>query len=104
MARIALLSALIITPLFILADAWLPDVQNLLPLDPLIGNGLLPAIFLLITIAGFYYGIKKHFNADVNESVQALFVLIAAIFIVLTITGIWLRGTDMQLVWPWQVP
>jgi hypothetical protein len=30
-------------------------------------------------------------------------VLLLVAFLVLTITGIWFRGTGMKLVWPWAI-
>jgi hypothetical protein len=59
----------------------------------------------VLTVAGLgaFYGLSgKRFGASRNESVQALFVLLVAAFLVLTITGIWFRGDSMALVWPWQ--
>ena len=32
-----------------------------------------------------------------------VFVLVLVAFLVLTITGIWFRGTGMKLVWPWNI-
>ena len=43
--------------------------------------------------------IKKAFNATNNEAVQALFTLLITAFVVLTIIGVWFRGTGMQLMW-----
>lgn len=104
MAWVAVLCAVIVTPLYIVANAWLPDVQNFIAVDPIVAGGVVPAIVLLLSLSGFYYGLKKRFKATLNETVQALFVLITVIFLILTITGIWFRGADMQLVWPWQIP
>ncbi len=36
-----------------------------------------------------------------HEAVQALFVLLAGSFMVLTVIGVWFRGAGMALVWPW---
>jgi hypothetical protein len=47
--------------------------------------------------------LKKYFSATVGETVQAMFVLFAVSFTVLTVTGVWFRGAGMALMWPWQI-
>jgi len=66
----------------------------------LINNGLVPFIILLAFCIGFYWVIKRSFNATNNEAVQALFTLLITAFVVLTIIGVWFRGTGMHLMWP----
>ena len=46
--------------------------------------------------------VTRRFSASRAETVQAVFVLLAVGFAVLTVTGIWFRGEGMRLVWPWQ--
>ena len=65
----------------------------------LLSNGLLPFIVSVIVAGGFYWLLKKRFGATNNEAVQALFTLLITAFIVLTIIGVWFRGTGMQLMW-----
>ena len=43
----------------------------------------------------------KTFSPDKNEKVQMVFVFLLTVFMMLTITGIWFRGSGMKLVWPW---
>ena len=43
--------------------------------------------------------LRKVFLANSNEAVQALFTLLASAFVVLTVIGVWFRGTGMQLMW-----
>jgi len=104
MAVASLTAALMATPLFILADHWLPDMQTLLPAAPVLAAAILQGLFLLTALLLFYIWIKKRYSANTNESLQALFVFIAAGFLILTVTGIWFRGPGMQLIWPWQMP
>jgi len=101
-AVIAAAAALILTPLWIIADefgidpaAWMPAIP------PVISYGLLPASIILAGILGFYWLIKKKIGATNNEAVQAVFVFLLTAFVVLTITGVWFRGREMALVWPW---
>ena len=64
-----------------------------------ISNVLLPFAVVLVICVGFYVLIKKAFSATNNEAVQALFTLLITAFVVLTIIGVWFRGTGMQLMW-----
>ena len=103
MSAIAAATAVLITPLWILVDefvvgpaGWLPDTSAV------ISNGLLPCAALAVGVAAFYGLLKKYFSASKNETVQALFVLLAVGFAVFTITGVWFRGAGMALMWPWQ--
>jgi quinol-cytochrome oxidoreductase complex cytochrome b subunit len=100
----AAVAALVTTPALIVADekwidfgAWLPG------LDPTISNGLIPASALAGVLAGFYAGLRRRYSASRNEAVQSLFVLLAVAFLVLTVTGVWFRGSGMALVWPWNL-
>jgi len=101
---VAAVVAAVVTPLLIVADerwidfgAWLPDVA------PTISNGLLPAGILLLVVVGQYVLLKKRYSATNNEAVQTTFILLAVVFFVLTITGIWFRGSGMALEWPWNL-
>ncbi len=101
MALVAALTAAIGTPLGILLDEYLIEVSARLPAIPTwITNGLVPFVLLLTAIALFYVFMKRKYAASNTESVQMVFVLLLAAFIVLTVTGIWFRGTGMKLVWP----
>jgi quinol-cytochrome oxidoreductase complex cytochrome b subunit len=94
-------SALIITPIAIIADeffinftAWMPGIS------PTTSNGLIPIGFVAAAIIGFYMLMKKKYAASNNETVQMVFVLLLVAFVIFTITGIWFRGEGMALVWP----
>ncbi|MDX2416724.1 MAG: cytochrome b N-terminal domain-containing protein [Xanthomonadales bacterium] len=104
MAIVAAGVAMLVTPLWVLLDefvvgpaGWLPDAA------PVISNGLLPCTALLLGFIGFYTMIRKGFSASKNEALQALFILLVVGFTLLTATGVWFRGENMALVWPWQV-
>lgn len=102
MALVAAVTALVVAPLWVVADdrvigpeGWLPGTATV------ISNGLVPFALLLAGATAFYLAIKKYFEATRNETVQALFVLVFVAFTVLTATGAWFRGPGMTLVWPW---
>jgi quinol-cytochrome oxidoreductase complex cytochrome b subunit len=104
MAFVAALAALIGTPLGIVADEYLIEVAARLPAIPTwITNGLVPFALLLAVIAAFYVFMQWKYAASNTEAVQMVFVLLLVAFVVLTITGIWFRGTGMKLVWPWAI-
>ena len=88
---------LIITPLWILADAYLTVGQGL---SPMIRQGVIPFAAVMVILMCFYLTVKKGFSTRNNEAVQAVFVLILVGFVVFTVTGLWFRGPGMKLVWP----
>ena len=96
-------TALLITPLWVALDEFVLGPGGWLPgTPPVISNGLFPCAAIAIGIVAFYLLLKKYFKASKNEAVQALFVLLAVSFMVLTVIGVWFRGAGMALVWPWQ--
>lgn len=101
MALVAAITALIVTPLWVIVDdrvigpeGWLPGAATLL------SNGLLPFGIVLIGAGTFYLTVRKAYAATRNEAVQSLFVLFFVAFVILTMTGIWFRGPGMILEWP----
>jgi quinol-cytochrome oxidoreductase complex cytochrome b subunit len=98
----AALMAVIATPIGIAASELMGNLATWMPgPPPVVSNGILPAAFTLIGIGAFSWLVKKKYTANMNESIQAGFVLLTVAFILLTITGIWFRGRGMALVWPW---
>ncbi len=103
MAVVAALVAIIFTPIVIVADEFVIDFTAWVPgLPTIVSNGILPVAFGLAGIVVFYWLVTKKFAATNNESIQSVFVLFIAAFIILTITGIWFRGKGMALMWPWE--
>jgi quinol-cytochrome oxidoreductase complex cytochrome b subunit len=102
MALVAAMTALIGTPIGIVADEYLIEVAARLPAIPAwITNGLAPFALLVAVIAAFYVYVQRKYAASNTESVQMVLVLLLVAFVVLTVTGIWFRGEGMKLVWPW---
>jgi hypothetical protein len=93
--------ALIVTPIIIILDEYVFDFPGWMPgFSPLISNGLIP---LFVAILGFYVlylFLVKLYSPDKNEKVQMVFVFFLTVLIILTITGIWFRGSGMKLIWP----
>lgn len=94
----AALAALMITPVWILADEYFLDFESWFPnLPPAVSNGLLPVGFIAIILAGGYRLVRKKYSNTNNEAIQALFVFLLVALMVLTAFGIWLRGEGMVL-------
>jgi quinol-cytochrome oxidoreductase complex cytochrome b subunit len=103
-ALIAGLIAIVAAPIGILVDEHLIGfVGGLNGVPAFFGNGLIPFALIFFGCAGFYILIKYRYSATNNEAIQALFVLILVVFLILTITGIWFRGPGMKLTWPWRL-
>jgi quinol-cytochrome oxidoreductase complex cytochrome b subunit len=99
---IATITAVLGTSLLIVADELWIDFGVWLPgIPPVVSNGLLPVGMLMAALIGVYTYLKKRHAASTNEAIQTLFVLLIATFAILTIAGVWFRGSGMALVWPW---
>jgi len=104
MAVFAVVTALVLVPLWVLCDELVVGPAGWLPgAGAMISNGLIPFALLFTLVSGFYVLSKKYFAATRNEAVQSVFMLLFVAFLVLTATGIWFRGPGMILVWPWQI-
>jgi len=99
---IATVTALVLTPLWILLDEFMVDPVTWLPgVAPVISSGVLPAALACLALFGFYQALQRIHSASKDEAVQASFVLLTVVFLILTATGVWFRGAGMALVWPW---
>jgi quinol-cytochrome oxidoreductase complex cytochrome b subunit len=96
--------AAIVTITGILFNEYILNFEVILsPVPAFISNGILPLVILLFFMAGFYRYYLKKLKLPKAELVQAVFVFIMVAFIVLTISGIFFRGKDMALTFPWNV-
>jgi quinol-cytochrome oxidoreductase complex cytochrome b subunit len=64
-------------------------------------GGLLPLAVVAVAAVGFARLVKRRLALSRNETVQALAVLLATAFAVLTLIGVFFRGRGMALRWPW---
>jgi len=91
------------------AGVALVVTPTLVVLDELTGSGaahwfsggLLPLAILIGATAGYALLLKRRYGATTNEWTQAVVVLLAVSFAVLTVIGVWFRGEGMALAWPW---
>ena len=102
MAVVAGITALVITPLFIILDesviwsgAFLSATQ------PLIAQGLIPTVLLTAAVVGLYTVMRRRLSASNNEAIQTVFILLIVALVVMTAVGVWFRGAGMELVLPW---
>jgi quinol-cytochrome oxidoreductase complex cytochrome b subunit len=103
-AKYSVFSALIITPILVVLNEFLPKIETLLPsVNSFITNGLVPLIILLLIIWLYYKFISKKYHLSPIGKVQTMFVFITTAFIILTLIGIFFRGIDMKLDFPWNV-
>jgi quinol-cytochrome oxidoreductase complex cytochrome b subunit len=101
-ALLAAGTALVIAPAGILATEYVVSLPKLLPfLPPAASTGLLPTGVLMLMVLGFFGLSRWRFRATRIEAVQAVFTLLTVGFVVLTVTGVFFRGTAMRLTWPW---
>jgi hypothetical protein len=99
MALVAVICAALLTVGAVLLDEYVIGAGQA-GAASLINNGLVPFVILFTFCVGFYWVVKRLFSATNNEAVQALFTLLITAFVVLTIIGVWFRGTGMHLMWP----
>jgi quinol-cytochrome oxidoreductase complex cytochrome b subunit len=97
-AKSTAIFAAVVTIAGILFNEYVANFEILLNGVPaLISNGIIPLLIVLAFMAGFYRFYLKGLNLSKEELVQAVFVFLVVAFIVLTITGIFFRGKDMEL-------
>jgi quinol-cytochrome oxidoreductase complex cytochrome b subunit len=101
-AGLAAIIGIIATPLLVLAGTWLSTADSPLGgLAPILGNGWIPALVLIIAVGGCYTVTKRCRDAGRNEAVQSVFTLLLTTYAMLTATSLWLRGEGMVLRLPW---
>jgi quinol-cytochrome oxidoreductase complex cytochrome b subunit len=103
-AKFTAISSSIITLILIIINEFVPDFEILLPqLHPFISNGIIPLAIVLLILWLFYKYVSRKFTLSYLEIIQTMFVFITTSFIILTIVGIFFRGVDMALTFPWKL-
>jgi hypothetical protein len=103
-AKFSAISASIIAPLLVVINEFIPDFETLLPwLNSFVSNGLVPLFILLVLLWYYYRFVLKKFSLEFIEVIQTMFVFVTTCFIILTLIGIFFRGVDMALTFPWNV-
>jgi quinol-cytochrome oxidoreductase complex cytochrome b subunit len=100
-ARVAAIAGALATVAGILANEFVVNFETLLPaFPPVVSNGLVPFLLILGFLYGFHRYLVRRLSLSDVEAVQALCVLVITAFIILTLTGVVFRGTDMALTFP----
>jgi quinol-cytochrome oxidoreductase complex cytochrome b subunit len=93
--------SLILVPSLVIIDEWWLDLMGLFPNWPtLVANGLIPLLLTLGGLALIYIGLWRAFKATPSEASVGLFSFLMVSLIILTIIGIFFRGPNMALIWP----
>lgn len=100
LAKTAAVTALVATPVLVMADEWLLDLVRIAPgLPPILRDGIVPVGVLCLAFWAGYRWLRTRKSATRAEGVQAAFVFLAVSFLVLTVVGVWFRGPGMTLGW-----
>jgi quinol-cytochrome oxidoreductase complex cytochrome b subunit len=97
----AALTAMVVTPALIVFDALVVKTAPWAAgMSSFFRDGVLPLLLILVLTAGFLLAMRKRWGATINETVQALFVVMVTTLVVLTVVGVFFRGPSMRLIWP----
>jgi quinol-cytochrome oxidoreductase complex cytochrome b subunit len=101
-AKFALIAGSVLTVCLLFLSEALPEPDVVIPwLPPLISKGFIP---FAIVIAVFYFClnyIRKKISINRSEFIQTLIIILLSAYTILTLTGIFLRGEGMKLMWTW---
>ena len=87
--------------LVVVDELWL-DWTVLFPTLPaFLANGLLPLALTLLGLAAIYAGLRWLLRTNHSEAFVGLFSFIMASLVMLTVIGVYFRGENMVLLWPW---
>jgi len=97
--------ALLATPAWIAADAFWLDWSGWLPGWPTwFSNGVLPLALLLVGAWLLHLFLKHALPTTHEERVLFWMIFLLVSFIILTVVGVFFRGPNMDLYWPWAMP
>ena len=88
------------TLLVVLADTLLLSSAEVAA-NTLVTRGLLPTFFVLALLLALYALLVKKLSYTRAEAVLAGVALLFSALTVCTVIGVWFRGAEMHLVWPW---
>jgi quinol-cytochrome oxidoreductase complex cytochrome b subunit len=97
---VAVVFGLVVTPILVVVDelrSASADLTSGLA-------GIIPMAVGAGVVGLFLIGLRARMSVPKEELIQALVVLLLAVLVVLTVTGVWFRGEGMALIWPWRFP
>ena len=94
--------AIDLVPALVVADEYWIDLPAMLPADwpLLVVNGLVPLLATLGGLALIYLLLRIVLRANRSEAILGLFVFVMLSLVVLTVIGVYFRGPNMALVFP----
>jgi quinol-cytochrome oxidoreductase complex cytochrome b subunit len=91
-----------VTIVAVLARAWLPRRMSVVASGwSVVTGGLLPLAGSVAGVVLFASWLRRRRGLSPNETAQAVVVMVFVAFAVLTAIGVWFRGAQMALAWPW---
>jgi quinol-cytochrome oxidoreductase complex cytochrome b subunit len=91
----------VVTLVIILAENLLLNSGAAVAVNTLITRGLLPTGLLIALLAGLYFLLVRKLQYSRAEAVMATIILVLVGLTICTMIGVWFRGPEMHLVWPW---
>jgi len=85
----------------ILADNLLLHSGAAVAVNTLINRGLAPTGLMMVLFVGLYFLLVRKLQYSRAEAVMAGLILVLVALMVCTMIGVWFRGPEMHLVWPW---
>ena len=105
LAVLSLILGLALTPIWILLDEYVLNWSNWLSFLPsIITTGIIPLSLVLLALLVMDELVLALFKVTTEERVLFFVTFLIAVFIVLTLTGIFFRGPGMSLFLPWDMP
>ena len=103
-SKISAAFAAILTLILVLLSEYVINFESLFSVLPaFISNGIIPLMIYILIIYFYYKYVSGKYKLSLTEAVQAMFVLLTTSFIILTLIGIFFRGVDMALNFPWNL-
>lgn len=97
-------AGILATPAWIFLNDVILNWTELLPSwPPILSNGLLPFLLLIVLLWGFDIFNHRYLKSKTEERILAVFTLLFTGFVILTIIGVFFRGPGMELFWPWDM-
>lgn len=103
LARWTILIGVVGTLAIILLDNVLLHSGAVLVTSTFVSRGLVPTILVAVLLIGLYVLLVRKLKYTRAETVMAGFLLVLVVLTVCTVIGVWFRGAEMHLVWPWAI-
>ncbi|NOX61220.1 MAG: cytochrome bc complex cytochrome b subunit [Chloroflexi bacterium] len=100
-ALIAVALGVLLPPALVILDEFWVDFPGWLPwLPTLISNGFIPLALTLGGLTAIYVLFRRALRANHSEATLGLFLFLFVSLVTLTFIGVFFRGPNMALVWP----